>query len=69
MGKKNYILNSFVGPYLGLNCLQRLTAEDTSKQSVKVGLAFGKVNSEIARKQPLSAILNCKQENVGFYPV
>ena len=27
------------------NCLQRLSADDTSKQFVKVGDVFGKVNS------------------------
>ena len=33
-----------VGPDLGPNCLQRLLADDTSKQRVKVSIVFGKVN-------------------------
>ena len=33
-----------VGPDLGPNCLQRLSVDDTSKQRVKVGMVFGKVN-------------------------
>ena len=35
----------FVKLDLSLNCLQRLSADDTSKQRVKVGVVFGKVNS------------------------
>ena len=38
----------FVGPDLGPNCLQRLLADDISKQRVKVGVVFRKVNSELA---------------------
>ena len=34
----------FVGPDLGPNCLQILSADDTSKQRIKVDLVFGKVN-------------------------
>ena len=34
----------FDGPDLGPNCLQRLSADDTSKQRVKVEVFFGKVN-------------------------
>ena len=34
----------FVQPDLGPNCLQRLSADDTSKQGVKEGVVFGKVN-------------------------
>ena len=34
----------FVGPDLGPNCLQRLSADDTSKQRVNVGVVFRKVN-------------------------
>ena len=34
----------FVGPDLGPNCLQRLSADDTSRQRVKVGVVFRKVN-------------------------
>ena len=30
----------FVGPDLGLNCLQRLSAYDNSKQIVQVGVIF-----------------------------
>ena len=33
-----------VGPDLFLNCLQRLSADNTSKQRVKVGMVFEKVN-------------------------
>ena len=33
-----------IRPDLGPNCLKRLSADDTSKQRVKVGLIFGKVN-------------------------
>ena len=33
-----------VGPDLGPNCLQRLSADDTSKQRVKVDVEFGTVN-------------------------
>ena len=33
----------FIGPDLGPNCLQRLSA-DTSMQKVKVGVVFEKVN-------------------------
>ena len=36
----------FVGPDLDPNCLQRLSADDTSRQKVKVGVAFRKVNYE-----------------------
>ena len=35
---------TFVGPDLSPNCLQRLSAEDTCKQRVKVCVFFGKVN-------------------------
>ena len=35
----------FVGPDLSPNCLQRTLADDTSRQRVKVGVVFGKVNS------------------------
>ena len=35
----------FVRPGLGPNCLQRLSADNTSKQRVKVGVVFRKVNS------------------------
>ena len=31
----------FVGPDLGPNCLQRLSADNTSKRRVKVGMIFG----------------------------
>ena len=34
----------FVGPDLGSKCLQWLSADDTSKQGVKVDMVFGKVN-------------------------
>ena len=34
-----------VGPDLDPSCLQRLSANDTSKQRVKVGVVLGKVNS------------------------
>ena len=34
----------FVGPDLGPNCLQRLSADNTSKRRAKVGMVFGKVN-------------------------
>ena len=34
----------FVGPDLGPNCLQRLSAANTSKQTVKVGVVLHKVN-------------------------
>ena len=33
-----------VGPDLGPNCLQRLSVDHTSRQRVKVGMVFGKVN-------------------------
>ena len=33
-----------VGPDLGPNCLQRLSADDTSRQRAKVGVVFRKVN-------------------------
>ena len=33
-----------VGPVLGPNCLLRLSADDISRQRVKVGLAFVKMN-------------------------
>ena len=36
-----------VGPNLGQNYLQRLSSDETSKQRVKVGVVFEKVNSEI----------------------
>ena len=32
----------FVGPDLGPNCLQRLSADDTSRQRIKVGVLFTK---------------------------
>ena len=35
----------FVGPDLGTNCLQRLSAGNTSKQRAKVGVVFRKLNS------------------------
>ena len=31
-------------PYLGPNCLQRLSTDDTSKQRFKVGIVVGKMN-------------------------
>ena len=34
----------FIEPNLRLNCLQRLSADDTSKQRVQVGVVFGIVN-------------------------
>ena len=34
----------FVGPDLGPNCLHLLSADNTCKQRVKVGVVFGKVN-------------------------
>ena len=34
----------FVGPDLGPNSLQMLSADDTSIQRIKVGVVFGKVN-------------------------
>ena len=34
----------FVGPDLGPKCLQKLSADDTSKQRLKVGVVFGKIN-------------------------
>ena len=43
----------FVGPDLGLNCLQRLSADNTSRQRVKVGMVFGKVNCFIPQTQKL----------------
>ena len=36
----------FVRPDLGATFLQRLSADDTSKQRVKVGMVFGKVNNK-----------------------
>ena len=33
----------FVGPDLGPNCLQRISAEDNRKQSIKVSVVCGKV--------------------------
>ena len=33
----------FVGPDLCPNCLQRLSADGTSKQRIKVSVVFGKV--------------------------
>ena len=35
----------FVGSDLGTNCLQRLSAGNTSKQKAKVGVVFRKLNS------------------------
>ena len=35
----------FVGHVLGQNCLQMLSADDTSKQIVKIGVVFGKAIS------------------------
>ena len=35
----------FVGPGLDPKCLQRLSADDTSRQRVQVGMVFRKVNS------------------------
>ena len=37
-------IRHFVGPYLGSNYLQRLSADHTSESRVNVGLDFGKVN-------------------------
>ena len=37
----------FIGPDLGTNCLQWLSAEDSDKQRVKVGLVFRKMNCKI----------------------
>ena len=34
----------YVGPDLGPNCLQRLSADITCRQGVKIGVIFGKVN-------------------------
>ena len=34
----------FVGPDLGLNCLRRLSGDNTSKQRAKVGVGFVKEN-------------------------
>ena len=34
----------FIEPDLGPNCLQRLSAHDTSKHRIKVGVVFRKVN-------------------------
>ena len=34
----------FVRPDLCPNCLQRLSADDTSRQRVKIGVVFGEVN-------------------------
>ena len=34
----------FVGRDLGPNCLQRLSADDTRRQGIKVDMVFGKVN-------------------------
>ena len=34
----------FVGPDLGPNCLQRLSADNTYKQRIKVGMFCGMVN-------------------------
>ena len=39
-----YIIQSSVGPDLGPNCLQRLSVDDISKQRVKVGVVYGKMN-------------------------
>ena len=39
-----YQVRHFVGPDLGLNCLQRLSADLTSKQRVIVGVVFGMLN-------------------------
>ena len=37
----------FVGPDLGPNCLQRLSADDTCRESIKGGVAFGIVNCTV----------------------
>ena len=47
----------FVGPDLGRNYLQRLSADDTSKQSVKVGMAFRKVNYSRSRWRKVGLIV------------
>ena len=40
----------FVGPDLGPNCLPRLSADGTSRQRVKVGVDFRKMNYNKKRK-------------------
>ena len=40
----------FVRPELGANCLEKLSAEDTSRKIVKVGMVFGKVNQDSSRR-------------------
>ena len=49
-----------VGPDLGPNCLQRLSADDTSKQRVKVGVVFRSVNYEVVYLylQPLFSLFS-----------
>ena len=37
----------FVRPDLGPNCLQMLSADDTCKQRIKVGVVYGKVNKQM----------------------
>ena len=37
-------IKHFVGPDLGPNCLQRLSADDTIRQRVQIGVDFGKEN-------------------------
>ena len=61
-----------VGPDLGQNCLQRLPADDVSKQRVKVGLAFGMVAGQsmlITRDLHISCgcirLISISQELVG----
>ena len=41
----------FIRPDLGLNCLQRLTADDTSKQRIRVCMVLGKVNWSVHEKK------------------
>ena len=55
-----------VEPDLGPNCLQMLSADDTSKQRVKVGVVSGKVNYG----KPYSAgYFLCTTLFPNFYPI
>ena len=42
---RHLVRPDILGPDLGSNCFQKLSAEDTNRQ-VKVGVVFGQVNSE-----------------------
>ena len=52
----------FVGPDLGPNCLQRLSADDTSRHKLKIGMVFRKVNytTGLNRNQKFIFIIHCK---------